>query len=191
MKKEISTWDLFWTTFKINAVTFGGGYVIISYIMQQFVKEKEWLTEEEFFPLVPIAQSTPGPFAVNSSTLLGYYLAGNKGAFATAMGSILPPFIIMSIVSYLYLTIRDWPAIQYIMLGMQAGVAAIIVNVVIDLSKGIISSHDAVYIGILILASIATVFFETNIILVLLASALIGFAYSFVRPNGKKKEENE
>ena len=74
------TGELFGTFFKIGAFTFGGGYAMVALLEHEFVEEKRWLTREEFLDMVAIAESTPGPVAVNSATYIGYKLAGVAGA---------------------------------------------------------------------------------------------------------------
>lgn len=167
-------WDLFKLTFYFNSVTFGGGYVIISLLMNEMVKKKEWLGEDEMLSLVSIAQSTPGPFAVNTCVLIGYHLAGGKGAFVTALGSILPPFIIIGVVSSFYELLRDNILISNIMKGMQAGIAAIILNIVINMAKGIIELKEAIPIIVMIISLMAAIIFNVGIVYILLFAGFVG-----------------
>ena len=82
---------LFASTFKLSACTFGGGFVIIPLMRKKFVEELHWIEEEEMMDLTAIAQSSPGAIAVNASILVGYHVAGIKGALTTVIGTILPP----------------------------------------------------------------------------------------------------
>lgn len=167
-------WELFKLTFYFNSITFGGGYVIISLLVNEMVKKKEWLEEDEMFSLVSIAQSTPGPFAVNACVLIGYRLAGGKGAFVTALGSILPPFIIIGVVSYFYEMVRDNIIISNIMKGMQAGIAAIILNIVINMAKGIIEAKQGIPILVMVISLVAAIIFNVGIVYILLFAGFVG-----------------
>lgn len=129
---------LFTSTFYLSAFTFGGGYVIVPLMEEKFVEELGWINEDEMLDLVAIGQSSPGPLAINTSILIGYRMAGFMGALVTTLGTVLPPFLIMSIVSVIYLAIRDNVLVNNLLLGMQAGVAAIIVNVVYSMAARIV-----------------------------------------------------
>ena len=87
MKK---TRDLFWTFLKIGAFTFGGGYAMVALLEREFVEDKQWLSREEFLDMVAIAESTPGPVAVNSATYVGYKIEGAEGAAASTLAVCLP-----------------------------------------------------------------------------------------------------
>ena len=99
MDKKNKYWQLFLSTFKLSACTFGGGFVIIPLMRERFVKELHWIEEEEMLDLTAIAQSSPGSIAINASILVGYHVAGIPGALITVVGSALPPLIIISIIS--------------------------------------------------------------------------------------------
>lgn len=132
MNKRNKLWELFSTTFLISAST-SGGYAIVSMMQDKFVNKYHWLQENEMLDLLAIAQSTPGPIAINTSVLVGYKVCGLSGALITMSGTILPPLVIMSIVATGYSFIADNEIIRSFMHGMQAGVAALLVSVSIDL----------------------------------------------------------
>ena len=115
---------LFLSTLYLSAFTFGGGYVIVSLMKKKFVDECGWIKEEEMLDLIAIAQSAPGPMAVNGAIVVGYKLAGLTGALVSILGTILPPFIIISIVSVCYEAFRDNYFVSQMLEGMQAGVGA-------------------------------------------------------------------
>jgi chromate transporter len=103
MEKNAGTYlKLFSSTFYISAFTFGGGYVIIPLMKKKFAEDLKWITEDEILDLIAIAQSSPGPVAVNASLLIGYKVAGFAGAVTTVFGTILPPLIILSVISAFY-----------------------------------------------------------------------------------------
>lgn len=187
MKKDLSFyWTLFLSTFTLSAFTFGGGYVIVPLMQKRFVNELKWIDEEEMLDLVAIAQSAPGPIAVNTSIIIGYRMAGIRGALLSVIGTSLPPLIIITIVSYFYLAFRDNPIVKAVLFGMQAGVAAVIVNVVIDMVKGITKNKKILPILVMILAFIAAAFTPINIVVILFICGAIG-AYTTYKETQKTK----
>lgn len=188
MKKDkYFYWTLFFSTFALSAFTFGGGYVIVPLMQKRFVKKLNWIKEEEMLDLVAIGQSAPGPIAINTSILVGYRMAGFRGAFLAILGTILPPLLIITIISYFYIAFRDNPIISALLFGMQAGVAAVIVDVVIDMASKIFKPKRALPIAVMILAFIATVILNVNIVIILLICGALG-AYTTYRTNRQEKE---
>lgn len=179
--------QLFLSTFKLSACTFGGGFVIVPLIRKRFVEELGWLDEQEALDLTAIAQSAPGPIAVNASILLGYRVAGIPGAMLTALGTVLPPLIIISIISLFYKAFRDSEAVSRVMAGMLCGAAAVILDTVTGMAYGIFKSKAVVPIVVLIGSFIAVRFFGVNIILVILAGGMLG-ALETVRNRRDGKE---
>lgn len=99
--EKVST--LFWTFLKIGAFTFGGGYAMVALLEHEFVEEKQWVSREEFLDMVAIAESTPGPVAVNSATYIGYKIDGTAGAAASTVAVCIPSFVVIYCIS-LFLT---------------------------------------------------------------------------------------
>jgi chromate transporter len=172
MKRDISFfWELFKATFALSAFTFGGGCVIVPLMREKFVNRYQWLQEEEMLNLTAIAQSAPGPLAVNASILVGFHLAGIPGAAITILGTILPPFLILSVISMIYTWFKSNLFISLLLRGMQAGVAAVVIDVTLSMAQCIVAEHQIRPIVIMSLALVATVFFHVNVIWVLLFSA--------------------
>lgn len=134
-------WTLFASTFMLSAVTFGGGYVIVPLLKRKFVDELHWIDEQEMLDMVAIAQSSPGPLAVNASIIIGYRMAGVPGALLTALGTVLPPLVIISVISAFYAAFRDNRIVSLVLKGMQAGVAAVIASVVITMATGVLRQN--------------------------------------------------
>ena len=177
MRRDARTFGtLFLSTFKLSAFTFGGGYVIIPLMRKQFVDRLGWLEEQEMLDLTAIAQSSPGPIAVNAAILLGYRVAGVPGAMVTMLGTVIPPLVILSVISLFYDAFRSNLIVSRVMKGMQAGVAAVIFDVVLTMAGQIIGRKRAIPIVTLAGAFIASWFFDVHILLILLACALIGLA---------------
>ncbi len=178
MKKDtvFSYWTLFLSTFYISAFTFGGGYVIVPLMRKRFVEQYGWIEEQEMLDLIAIAQSTPGPIAVNTSILVGYRMAKVKGALLTMFGTVLPPLIILSILSYGYSAFSNNAVVRSILWGMQAGVAAVVANVVIGMAASVLKQKRWLPIVLMVLAFAAALFLKVNVIFILLACGVIGAA---------------
>ena len=167
-------WTLFTSTFKISAFTFGGGFVIVPLMKKRFVNDLDWIGEEEMLDIAALAQSSPGAIAVNAAILLGYRIAGFKGALVSILGTILPPFIIISIISYFYDAFSNNKIIRVLLKGMQAGIAAVVLDVAVGMAKNIFKTKKIIPILTMIGAFIATFIFNINILYIILFSATIG-----------------
>lgn len=174
-------WTLFSSTFLLSAVTFGGGYVIVPLLKRKFVEQLHWIDEQEMLDMVAIAQSSPGPLAVNASIIIGYRVAGVLGALLTALGTVLPPLIVISIISVFYAAFRDNRIVSLVLKGMQAGVAAVIANVVITMVAGILKQRRALPICIMLGTFAASAVFGINVVLCILACAVIGLADTLIQ----------
>lgn len=165
---------LFLSTLYLSAFTFGGGYVIITLMKQKFVDHYHWIEEEEMLDLVAIAQSTPGAIAVNGAIVIGYKLAGPLGALVAIVGTVLPPFVIISLLSLCYETFQGLYAVQKILEGMQAGVGAVIAAVAWDMGRGVVEERDTVSTVILAASFVASCFLEINVVYIILFCGLLG-----------------
>lgn len=191
LKKTQQYKTLFLSTFQLSACTFGGGFVIIPLMRRKFVEELHWIEEREMMDLTAIAQSSPGAIAVNASILVGYHVAGIPGAFITTLGAILPPLIIISIISLFYQAFRDNAVVNMVMTGMLAGVAAVICDVVITMGKEIVQRKRLLPIAVLLGAFIAVRFFGVNIILIILLCGIIGAVDTLCREKRGKGAERK
>ena len=135
--------------------------------------------------LVAIAQSSPGPVAVNASILLGYKVAGIFGALVTILGTILPPLIILSIISIFYTAFRDNAVVSAVLKGMQSGVSAVICDVVINLGKNVVNEKSTTSLFIMIGAFITTSFLNINVIYIILICGVIGGIRVFLMDKDK------
>ena len=165
---------LFLSTLYISAFTFGGGFVIITLMKKKFVDELHWIEEEEMLDLTAIAQSSPGAIAVNASILVGYRVAGAAGMLTAVIGTILPPMVILSVISLFYAAFRDNRIVTLVMAGMQAGVAAVIFDVVYTLGRNVLKEKSILAVLIMIGAFVAVRFLGINIIFVILIVGVIG-----------------
>jgi len=178
---------LFWSTFTLSAFTIGGGYVIVPLMRKKFVEELKWIEEEEMLNLVAISQSAPGAIAVNTSIMVGYRIAGVFGAFVTILGTVLPPLIIITAVAQFYDVFKENRIINALLLGMRAGIAAVILDVIIKMVKDIVKTRNSVYILVMIVSFIAAVVFNINAaLIIILSGAFGGFYYNIYKKEGRQ-----
>ena len=178
---------LFLSTLYLSAFTFGGGYVIITLMKQKFVDHYHWIEEEEMLDLVAIAQSTPGAIAVNGAIVIGYKLAGPLGALVAIVGTVLPPFVIISLLSLCYETFQGLYAVQKILEGMQAGVGAVIAAVAWDMGRGVVEERDTASTVILVASFVASCFLKINVVYIILFCGLLGVVRTLVEKRGAAK----
>ena len=170
-------WKLFQSTFLISAFTVGGGFVIIPLLRAKYVDEYGWLDDKETLNLVSIAQSMPGVVAVNAAIILGYRMAGLRGALTALAATILPPLVTLSVISCAY----DWfatnPYVRYALKGMQCGATALIVNVAIDLLQKQWRKKLHWPLAIIVGTFVANFFFDVNIMLLVVIDGLLGLVF--------------
>ena len=164
---------LFFSTLYLSTFTFGGGYVIVTLMKEKFVDQLHWIKEDEMLDLIAIAQSAPGAIAVNGAIVVGYKLAGLIGALVAIVATIIPPFVIISVISYFYELFRDNFIISRLLSGMQAGVGAVIASVVWDMGGSVVKQKDAASIVIMLAAFVAVCVFRVNVVYIILVLSLI------------------
>ena len=179
MKKSLrptakTLWQLFLSTLYISAFTFGGGFVIVTFMKKKFVDELHWIDEDEMLDLTAIAQSSPGSIAVNAAILVGWRVGGALGIAIAVLGTLLPPMLILSMISFFYAAFASNRYATLTLRGMQAGVAAVILDVVCGLGSKVVKEHSALSIALMLCAFAATFFFRINVVFILLAAALVG-----------------
>ena len=172
-------WTLFRTCFLISACTFGGGMVVISMLQKKFVDELHWISEDEVMDMIAIAQSCPGVMAVNTSIIIGYRIAGAIGAVLTLLGTVTPPMVILAIISVFYTEFRTNMVVALILKGMQAGVAAVMINVAYSMVRNVLKDKKIIYLLMFIAASISYIIFRIDIIILILSCGIIGGISTF------------
>ena len=170
--------ELFKQIFVLSACTFGGGFVIIGMIRKVFADKLHWITEDEILDLTVIAQSTPGPLGVNMAVITGYRICGVPGALVCALAASLPPMLIISVISVFYNQFKDNRIIALLLQVMRAGVAAVIVDVVIDLAAKVVKTHRVLWIALMMAAFVALVVFKVNIIWLIMICGAVGLVNS-------------
>ena len=118
---------IFASFFKIGLFTFGGGYAMLPLIEQELIAKRGWIEHKEFLDLLTLAQSVPGPIAINTSVFVGYKMRGLKGAVAALLGSVLPSFVIILAIALMFADIRHNPVVDAAFKGMRPAVVALIV----------------------------------------------------------------
>lgn len=169
---------LFFSMLEISAFTFGGGFVIISLMKKRFVDVYHYLDEDEMLDMTALAQASPGPIAVNSAILVGYRVQGLPGMIVSVLGTIIPPTVIISIISIFYRLFATNLYVTLVLRGMQAGVAAIIADVVFSLGSKVVKEENFVHDAMILLSFIAVYFLHLNVAIVILLAGLIGFLES-------------
>ena len=179
-------WTLFVTFFKIGAFTFGGGYAMIPLIEREVGEKRGWITSEEMLDIVAIAESTPGPIAINTATFVGYKVCGAVGAMGATVGTVLPSFAIISVISLILAQFREFEPVQFAFQGIRAGVLALIVKALWSMYKKCPKSLVA-YI-IMALSFVIAAFTDIDIIFIILGAALVGLYTSLYMNKEAKKQ---
>ena len=174
LKKKHLLLELFLSTLYISSFTFGGGFVIVTFMKRKFVDELHWIDEQEMLDLVALAQSSPGAIAVNAAILVGWRVCGFAGMLTAVLGTILPPMIILSVISLFYAAFASNVYVALVLKGMQAGVAAVILDVTCGLGGSVLKEKSVFSIVIMAAAFAATFFFNVNVIYIILTAGLLG-----------------
>lgn len=175
MKNHICR-SLFMTFFKIGLFTFGGGYAMIPLIKREVTEHHEWLTDEEMFDIIAIAESTPGPLAINTATFVGSKLCGLKGALSATLGVISPSFLIILAISQLLLQIERYELVQNAFLGIRAGVLVLITNALISLLSHM--KRSVFTFTLLVSALFLRLIAQIDTIIILVICAVAGIVWS-------------
>ena len=170
--------NLFLTFMKIGAFTFGGGYAMIPLIQREVVEEKKWISESELMDMIAIAESTPGPIAINSATFVGHHVSGFWGAFCATLGVILPSFAIIAAISYVLQQFERLRAVKYAFMGIRAGVLALILKAFWNMARQI--PKKAVSCCIAATAFVLAALLKLNVLVVIVLCAAAGLIASLM-----------
>lgn len=168
--------EIFWVFFKIGAFTIGGGYAMLPLFQKEVVETKKWLTEDEIVDVYAIVQSVPGVIAINASIFIGYKIGGTAMAVVSALGVILPSFIIILLIAPILIMYNENPYVLKAFTGVRAGVTALILLAAVKLGKKVVK--DPVSLAIAAVAASLILFTDIGAIWVILGGALIGFVYN-------------
>ena len=170
--------QLFLTFLKIGAFTFGGGYAMIPLIQREAVEKQKWVTDEDVLEIIAIAESTPGPIAINAATFVGFRTCGFWGAFCSTFGVVLPSFVIITIISKVLQQFQQLLAVRYAFMGIRAGVLALILKALWGMSRKC-PKHSLAY-AIAALAFVLVALVKVNVMLVILLCARVGLISSWL-----------
>ncbi|MBE5785331.1 MAG: chromate transporter [Clostridiales bacterium] len=188
LSRSQKLWKLFVTSLYISAFTFGGGFVIITFMKRKYVDEFHWIDEQEMLDLTALAQTSPGAIAVNAAILVGWRVGGGLGAAAAVLGTIIPPVLIILVISLFYAAFAANKYVALVLKGMQAGVAAVILDVVCNLGMKVAARRSILDLFIFLGAFAATFFFKVNVVFIILIAGLIGVSRAILlKPKGVEK----
>lgn len=176
--KHVSLTDIFLTFARIGLTGFGGGMAIVAMVERICVKEKNWISSEEFMHGLAFGQIL-GPFSLNVCTFTGHHLRGIRGGIVAAVAFILPSFLLVSLLSWLYFTYNKLPQLQAALKGTNPVIIGLIVVVAIDMGRKQIKGANCILMALAAFA--ATVFLKLNAAWVLLAAALWSLGMSIWR----------
>ena len=185
MKDWNKLWKLFATFFKIGAFTFGGGYAMIPLIQKEAVEKNGWVSDDDILEIIAIAESTPGPIAINSATFVGYRTCGVLGAMCATLGVVLPSFVIILVISYVLREFQQIKAVQYAFNGIRAGVLALLFKALWGMYKK--SPKGWVSYVVMAGAFLATAFAGINVLYVIIGCALFGLITSLLAQRREKQ----
>ena len=170
--------QVFVSFFKIGAFTFGGGYAMIPLIQKEAVEKRHWVTDEDILDIIAIAESTPGPIAINSATFVGYKAAGVLGSVCATLGVVLPSFTIILFLSFVLKQFSEFNPVVHAFNGIRAGVLALLVKALWTMYKKNPKGWAA-YI-VMAAAFVLTAIFDFNVIFVLIGCAVFGLVTSSI-----------
>ncbi|MBQ7094846.1 MAG: chromate transporter [Clostridia bacterium] len=176
--------QLFSVFFKIGAFTFGGGYAMIPFIQKETAEKRKWITEEEILEIIAIAESTPGPIAINSATFVGYRVAGFWGSAFATFGVVLPSFLIISIIAMLLQNFADLEPVRFAFFGIRAGVLALLFKALWTMYKK--APKNLISYIIMGASFLAVAILKINVLIVLIGCALTGLISSLIMERRKR-----
>ncbi len=197
MRKIKTLFTLFLTMFKIGLFTFGGGYAMISIIQRELVERKKWLANDEFLDIVAIAESTPGPLAINSATYIGYKICGVLGSIFATLGVVIPSFVIIFVISLFFDEFMSLTYVQYAFKGIQVCVAFLIISAGIKMLKHLkVNPLNCILFSVTLILCVLFTLFSVNFssIFYILAGGLLGlviYIASYFKNKYKSKKEGK
>lgn len=166
---------MFFIFFKIGAFTLGGGYAMVPLIEKEIVDKNKWINREDFIDMLALAQSAPGPIAVNTAVFVGYKVLGIPGVIVTVLGSVLPSFIIILLIAVFFVQVKDNQIVERIFKGIRPAVVALIAAPVIRLGKSAKINKKTLIIPVI--AAISVAFLKVTPIIIIIAAAAGGIFY--------------
>ena len=176
---------LFVIFFKIGAFTFGGGYAMIPLIQRETVENHHLIDESDILDIVAIAESTPGPIAINSATFIGYQAAGVLGSLAATLGVVLPSFVFILLISFFLRQFMEYRLVRYAFTGIRAGVMALILKAFVSMYKQ--CPKGVVAYGVAALAFGLSLFTDISVLYIIIGAAVVGLLTDLLLPKKEGK----
>jgi chromate transporter len=176
---KINLGSIFLITFKLGAITFGGGYVMVPLFENEFVTKRGWVGQEDMINMVALSQSVPGAIAINCSVLVGYRLRKFKGALAAVLGSMLPSLIVLTLLAFVYQEFRDNFYVASALRGVRAAVVALLVSAFWKFTKPF--RRDVVAIIAFTAALLLSLLVDMNSIYIILGAVVYGIVFGIWR----------
>ena len=171
--------ELFVIFFKIGTFTIGGGYAMVPLIEKEVVDKKEWIDRKDFIDMLALAQSAPGPIAVDVAVFVGYKVAGVPGSIVAVLGAIFTAFAVLIVIAMYFVGMKDSPIVERVFNGIRPAVVALIAAPVLRLGKSAKINRKTIIIPILTVILVA--FLKVNPIYVIITSAASGILYGFLK----------
>ena len=177
--------SLFGTFFKIGAFTIGGGYAMLPLIQREVAEKRKWIEESTMFDIVAIAESTPGPIAINTATFVGTRACGFWGAFSATLGTVLPSFMIITCLSFILEKMLDYEVVRFAFNGIRAGVIALIVKALWGMAKQCPKNLIACILAVAAFA--IKLFTGISVLFIIIGGALLGLSVAIISRGREKK----
>lgn len=170
--KNVSLRSIFMVFLKIGTLAFGGAYSMLSFYEREIVEKRKWFSNEDFAESIVIGQMSPGAIIVNTGIFMGYRLKKLKGALLTVAGQVLPSYVLILIISYLYTTYQDITFMKSVLKGIAAAVTGLIASVVYRMSGEFLKDYKNVSLALI--AFLCLAIFRINPIVLIVASGMAG-----------------
>lgn len=171
--------EMFLTFFRIGTFTFGGGYAMLPIIEKEVITNKKWISEEQIMDIFALSQSLPGAIAINSSTFIGYKIAGIPGSIVATSGAVLPSFIIITIIAAFFARFQDYAIVNAAFLGIRAAVVGLILVTARKMAIKAVKNRAAV---IILVIAVVLILLNVHPILVIIGGAVTGIIMNSVNP---------
>ena len=168
--------SLFGVFLRIGALTWGGGYAMLPLIKNEIVEKRKWISSRDFIDGVVVSQSVPGAIALNLATFMGNKIAGNAGAIVAVIGTALPSFVSIVVISMFFMRFREMSIVQGFFKGATPAIVAILVGAIVDLGKDALRGYKDIIVAIGLL--LLLLFLHMHPVLAIVIAAVIGL---FVR----------
>ena len=169
--------NLFLHCLYLSAFTFGGGSAIIALLQKHFVEKLKWIDETEMLEMVTLAQSAPGATSVNTAVLMGYRMLGLRGALVSALGTSLPPLVVIVVITAFYDWLCSNAAVANALRGVRACAAALVASVSLSLLINLLKKRDFFLIAVWACAAVAVLLFHVNVLILMLAGLAVSLVY--------------